>query len=972
MNSDIKEEDYGKYTNLHAHSVYSALDGLGDLEDYAIRAKALGMKGLCISDHGVMTGNVAQYKVCKKHGIKPIFANEGYVTLQSGSIKEKVEGYRPSYHILLIAQNNTGYKNLMKMTSIAWNDYKYYKPRFDMALLSENSEGVICTSACFSEDTLIHSRRNGFPISKYYDVADHSIKTGPEYWCLSNATIAVHNKDEHGQSVVSFTKDAVGTRRSYTGMMKRITLANGFEIESTIDHKFYVSKRGQLDGVMSSVFKPGDFLELMPVHIRDNSDDPDARYIYTRPSGKVFLGLVDGYNEYSYCDSYINLGMFRSEEDRKNVPVLRISLDDISSVDLNLFNEYLIENRVRFEFNEDEYTIDCWIDHKILIEKLPSGRIVTENLLMKTNYREHLFNNEYINVRNDVRYAAGLMLGLEIKGSDTLKFTTKYLAYRTTLLLNRLTIDAVCEKRDDGLYYVKIDKELNKHRLHILDGHIRAGIDPINVYNLLISESSIHSDISPLKVKIRDITYYHVTDKFVYCLDLSAVNEYRQFYPSYVRASNCIGGPIAQFIISGDKEKAYSIATDFKSIFKDRFYLEMTYTGLKEQELVNSELRKMSTKLGIPLVITCDSHYVHKASSLAHTKLVLVNIGGKLQKKKVKEDNDAKSISEEEDVDNSSMFYTPGEYYLKPHHVLFEDHFHEPQDAEAFENTNRIAESCNVELEFGKYLFPHPYSSPDKVLRERVMDWYSSYTASMSDSDKKTYLDRLEHELGVYMRMGFSEYPLVVQDIVQEANNRGIETGPGRGCFIADTNVTTSEGIKKIIDVKPGDLVMSEGRVFNEVVALLQFDIEEDMIMVKHDGCDYRIISTIDHKFLVNREGEERYIPAGQLVVGDRLVSSNESTPLYSVTHLVMLDKQPTRVYDLSVNGHPSYTVNHVVVHNSAAGSLISYALGITKIDPIPYGLIFARYLSAGRAKFPMIEFDGFPIDKWKEERGIL
>lgn len=971
MNSDIKEEDYGKYTNLHAHSVYSALDGLGDLEDYAIRAKALGMKGLCISDHGVMIGNVAQYKVCKKHGIKPIFANEGYVTLQSGSIKEKVEGYRPSYHILLIAQNNTGYKNLMKMTSIAWNDYKYYKPRFDMALLSENSEGVICTSACFSEDTLIHSRRNGFPISSYYNVKN-GIRTDVNRISLASAKISVHDKDIHEQSIVSYTKDAIPTRRSYTGMMKRITLINGFEIESTVDHKFYVSKSGQLDGVMSSVFKPGDFLELMPITFKDYDNGSEVLMGSPKPSGKAFLGFIDGYNEYSYHDYYENFGRFRSNEDREDNTVLRIPLKDFPSMDMNIFNEYVADGRAEFTISSDEKTIEYLLYPKVYEQVLTNGIKLVDNLVIKGNHKKHIFLNNGVGIRDIVSYAAGLMLGLEIKGSDTLKFTTKYLAYRTTLLLNRLTIDAVCEKRDDGLYYVKIDKELNKRRLHILDGHIRAGIDPINVYNLLISESSIHSDISPLKVKIKDITYYHVTDKFVYCLDLSAVNEYRQFYPSYVRASNCIGGPIAQFIISGDKEKAYSIATDFKSIFKDRFYLEMTYTGLKEQELVNSELRKMSTKLGIPLVITCDSHYVHKSSSLAHTKLVLVNIGGKLQKKKVKEDDDAKSISEEEDVDNSSMFYTPGEYYLKPHHVLFEDHFHEPQDAEAFENTNRIAESCNVELEFGKYLFPHPYSNPDKVLRERVMDWYSSYTANMSDSDKKTYLDRLEHELGVYMRMGFSEYPLVVQDIVQEANNRGIETGPGRGCFIADTNVTTSEGIKKIIDVKPGDLVMSEGRVFNEVVALLQFDIEEEMIMVKHDGCDYRIISTIDHKFLVNREGEERYIPAGQLVVGDKLVSSNESTPLYSVTHLVMLDKQPTRVYDLSVNGHPSYTVNHVVVHNSAAGSLISYALGITKIDPIPYGLIFARYLSAGRAKFPMIEFDGFPIDKWKEERGIL
>ena len=140
--------DVGGYTGLHQHSVYSALDGYGKLEEYIVRAKALGMKGLCLSEHGNMMGHIKQTEICKKNGIKPIYANEGYFTLQSGSLKEKVDGYKTAYHILLIAKNEIGYANLRKITSIAWTDYKYYKPRFDLQLLEENSEGIICTSAC--------------------------------------------------------------------------------------------------------------------------------------------------------------------------------------------------------------------------------------------------------------------------------------------------------------------------------------------------------------------------------------------------------------------------------------------------------------------------------------------------------------------------------------------------------------------------------------------------------------------------------------------------------------------------------------------------------------------------------------------------------------------------------------------------------------------------------------------------------
>ena len=88
---DIKPEDIGMYTNLHAHSIYSPLDGFGKLDEYCKRAKALGMKGLCLSEHGNMLGHHEQAEACKKHGIKPIFANEGYMTLHSGAIKEKIE-----------------------------------------------------------------------------------------------------------------------------------------------------------------------------------------------------------------------------------------------------------------------------------------------------------------------------------------------------------------------------------------------------------------------------------------------------------------------------------------------------------------------------------------------------------------------------------------------------------------------------------------------------------------------------------------------------------------------------------------------------------------------------------------------------------------------------------------------------------------------------------------------------------------
>ena len=130
-------------------------------------------------------------------------------------------------------------------------------------------------------------------------------------------------------------------------------------------------------------------------------------------------------------------------------------------------------------------------------------------------------------------------------------------------------------------------------------------------------------------------------------------------------------------------------------------------------------------------------------------------------------------------------------------------------------------------------VYPEPFDDPDKVLRDRAYAWYDIYTKDFEDDKKKLYKDRLEEELSLYEKMGFSSYPLVLQDIIEYAKNNDIMTGPGRG---------------------------------------------------------------------------------------------------------------------------------------SAAGSLLSFALGLTAIDPIPYGLLFSRYLNRGRAKYPLVEIPGYPLKEWNNK----
>lgn len=408
-NDDILESDVGMFTNLHAHSIFSPLDGFAKLDDYIQRAKKLGMKGVTFTDHGNMFGAYDLWKTCEKHGMKPIFGNETYIAPHSGLVKEKTEGYKPAYHCLLMAASDVGYQNLMKITSDSWTKYKYYKARTDFSHLQEYKEGIICTSAC-------------------------------------------------------------------------------------------------------------------------------------------------------------------------------------------------------------------------------------------------------------------------------------------------------------------------------------------------------------------------------------------------------LGGMINQFFLENKKDEAIDVANKFKRIFGDNFYLEMTYTGMEEQDLANNFLRELSVRCDIPMVITCDSHYTYKHEWEYHAALVSINTGSSFKKKKEKDSGEL--TDNNKDTDESSMFYTPGEYYLKPYHVLRE-YFNKPGDDEAFANTNKIAEQCNVNFKTGATIYPNLVKDADGFLRESSTRYLMDYVKKNNFDQAKidNYINRLNYELDIISKMQFSGYFIVVADYVQHAKKNGILVGPARGSGAGSmvafcTEITTVDPIK--------------------------------------------------------------------------------------------------------------------------------------------------------------------------------
>ena len=139
----------GQFVHLHIHSEFSLLDGANRIKDLPVRAKELGMDAMAITDHGVMYGAIDFYKACKKEGVKPIIGCEVYVAPRSRFDKEP--GVDNKYnHLILLAKNNQGYKNLSKLVSLGFIDGYYYKPRIDLEILEKYSEGLVCLSACLA------------------------------------------------------------------------------------------------------------------------------------------------------------------------------------------------------------------------------------------------------------------------------------------------------------------------------------------------------------------------------------------------------------------------------------------------------------------------------------------------------------------------------------------------------------------------------------------------------------------------------------------------------------------------------------------------------------------------------------------------------------------------------------------------------------------------------------------------------
>ena len=144
------------FVHLHTHSEYSLLDGANRIPDLIARVRDLGMDSLAVTDHGNLHAAWTFYEQAKEAKIRPILGFEAYVAFGSRHARERVEGAPANYsHLVLLAKNQTGYKNLIKLSSIGFVEGFYRRPRIDLETLAQYRDGIICLAACLSGEVAL-------------------------------------------------------------------------------------------------------------------------------------------------------------------------------------------------------------------------------------------------------------------------------------------------------------------------------------------------------------------------------------------------------------------------------------------------------------------------------------------------------------------------------------------------------------------------------------------------------------------------------------------------------------------------------------------------------------------------------------------------------------------------------------------------------------------------------------------------
>lgn len=276
-----------------------------------------------------------------------------------------------------------------------------------------------------------------------------------------------------------------------------------------------------------------------------------------------------------------------------------------------------------------------------------------------------------------------------------------------------------------------------------------------------------------------------------------------EHHEGLVCLSACLAGEIPQALVAGDYEKAKQTALWYENVFgAGNYYLEIQDHGIKEQKIVNDGIMKLSRETGIPMAATNDVHYIHPEDHKVQQLLICIQTNHIVG-------------------DDTGLEFHSREFYLKSHDEMRELFYHVP---EAIENTEKIAEMCNFDFEFGNTKLPY-FETPgnEDHFAYFKRQCYEGLRRKYGVNPPQEYIDRLEYELKTIDEMGYTDYYLIVVDFINYARSKKIPVGPGRGSG-AGSLAAYCMGITDVDPMKYG--LLFERFLNPERVSMPDFDID--------------------------------------------------------------------------------------------------------------------------------------------------
>ena len=500
------------------------------------------------------------------------------------------------------------------------------------------------------------------------------------------------------------------------------------------------------------------------------------------------------------------------------------------------------------------------------------------------------------------------------------------------------------------LYYVPDRKEKDRSNRHIII--IALNHNGIRELNNIISKSFI------------DGMYYkpRIDEELLFSLNPENV----------VVTTACVAG------VWNDER----LVALMKNYFKEHLFLEVQNHNEKIQKEVNKKVLELSEKYDIKIIHANDSHYINPDDAKYRESF--------LKAKGITYPEESNFILDYPDYDTIVERY-------KKQNIL-----NEKQIFEALNNT-LIFEGIDCSDYINDDIkLPSISDNPNEDLKKILNESWNQNKNIIPKEKRKDYLDSIRYEMDIIEKTNMANYFLIDYYISKIAKEKygGVLTKTGRGCFQGDALVYTLEGMKLLKDVQVGDFVITEDGKFNKVLNTFCYNIEEPMLQIKHlYGTDkyYPTICTLDHKILIYRNNRREWIEAQNINKNDyvcvpkikfedkelKIIDLNnyndfgykvdkeyiyeeyndgnirynkkikEDSDYYylPIKELKMIEKSPTKVYDLEVENNHSYLINNMIVHNSAPSFYITNLLHLTNIDRLasPIKLFPTRFMSIER-----------------------